>query len=199
MIYGVKTHREPENIMKSNRNAPEATARTVRFARIALSLILAAALAALASAPAGCDAPAPRARYADEWLTVSPESRQGDVSVYQDVQFADIPVPEEYMLLPAESSSFQGSLFRNARLTYQGRLEWSLALDFYRTQLAAAGWQLAKMDRGFNFRVLYFDKGQEKLIVVVRQIKNGSRAEIQLDNTDKNDLLLKGKLINPGY
>ncbi|MDR1745265.1 MAG: hypothetical protein LBS30_05880 [Planctomycetota bacterium] len=137
--------------------------------------------------------------YRDEWLAVGPESRQGDVSVYRDVQFADIPVPEEYVLLPVESSSFQGSLFRNAHLVYQGFLEWTRALDFYRERLPQAGWQLNKTERGYDFRVLYFDKGQEKLIVVVRQIRNGSRAEIQLDNVDKNDLLLKGKLINPGY
>ncbi len=150
----------------------------------------------LATVFAGCDG----SRYDNsEWLTVAPESRQGDVSVYRDIQFADIPVPAEYALLPRESSSFQGSLFRNAFLVYQGMLDWSLALDFYRTQLPQAGWLLSKTDRGYNFRVLYFGKSQEQLIVVVRQIPNGSRAEIQLDNIDKNDLLLKGKLIKPGY
>lgn len=154
-----------------------------------------ALVAALAFAvAAGCAAQGP-----GEWLTVGPESRQGDVSVFRDIQFADIPVPEEYVLLPRESSSFQGSLFRNAFLVYQGFLEWTQALDFYREQLPRAGWQLNRTDRGYDFRVLYFDKDQEKLIVVVRQIRNGSRAEIQLENTDKNDLLLKGRLINPGY
>ncbi len=117
-----------------------------------------ALVAALAFAvAAGCAAQGP-----GEWLTVGPESRQGDVSVFRDIQFADIPVPEEYVLLPRESSSFQGSLFRNAFLVYQGFLEWTQALDFYREQLPRAGWQLNRTDRGYDFRVLYFDKDQEK-------------------------------------
>lgn len=153
--------------------------------------LVAAALALVCAA--GCD------EYQNEWLVVGPESRQGDVSVYRDVQFADIPVPAEYVLLERESYSFQGQLFRNGVFKYQGPVEWTVALDFYRRELSAAGWGLEKTDRGSNYRVFYFGKGQEKLIVVVRQVRNGSRAELQLDNVDKNDLLLKGKLGDPGY
>ncbi|MCD8350820.1 MAG: hypothetical protein LUC93_09450 [Planctomycetaceae bacterium] len=153
---------------------------------------LAATALSLACA-AGCN------EYQNEWVTVGPESVQGDVSLYRDVQFADIPVPAEYTLLERESYSFQGALFRSGLLQYQGPLEWTQALDFYRQEFPNAGWALEKTDRGMDYRVLYFAKGQEKLIVVVRQIRNGSRAELQLDNVDKNDLLLKGKLHDPGY
>ncbi len=90
-------------------------------------------------------------------------------------------------------------MFRNAVIKYHGPLEWTLALDFYRNEMPAAGWTLEKTERGSDYRVFYFGKGQEKLIVVVKQIRNGSRAEIQLDNVGKNDLLLKGKLGDPGY
>lgn len=141
----------------------------------------------------GCDEPPP------DWVVVGPESAQGDVTLYRDVQFQDIPVPEEYTLLRGESYSFQGSLFRNGQLKYQGPLGWNDALDFYQQQLPAAGWVLAKTERGFDFRVMYFDKGPERLIAVVRQIDGGSRAELQLDNVGKNDLLLRGKLNDPGY
>lgn len=152
----------------------------------------AAALALLCAA--GCDQGS-----RDDWLTVGPESRQGDVSLFRDVQFADIPVPEEYDIVPRDSYSFQGAMFRNGMLVYQGMLDWRQALDFYRTQLPIAGWRQTRTEKGFDHRVLYFDKGQEKLIVVVRQIRNGSRAELQLDNVDKNDLLLKGKLNDMRY
>lgn len=136
----------------------------------------------------------------DDWVAVNPGSSQGsDVTLYRDVQFADIPVPQEYTLLPGGSHSFQGGLFRNGVLKYQGPLEWTAALDFYRVELSAAGWKLENTERGFDVRVLYFSKGGEKLIVVVRQIRNGSRAELQLDTIDRNDLLLKGKLQDPGY
>jgi hypothetical protein len=158
------------------------------------TMLAAAACAALAfSALPGCEEPP------EDWVVVGPESAQGDVTLYRDVQFQDIPVPAEYTLLRNESYSFQGSLFRNGILKYQGPVEWTEALDFYRRELLAAGWSLGKTEKGFDFRALYFDKGQERLIVVVRQIRGGSRAELQLGNRDKNDLLLKGKLNDPGY
>lgn len=135
----------------------------------------------------------------EDWLVVGPGSAQGDVTLYQDVQFQDIPVPEEYTLLRNESHSFQSSLFRQARLKYAGPVEWTVALDFYRAELPRAGWQPGRAERGFDFRVLYFSKGQERLIVIVRQLRTGSRVELQLDNAAKNDLLLKGRLNDPGY
>ncbi len=142
---------------------------------------------------AGCEQPPP------EWVTVGPGSRQGDVSLYRDVQFADIPIPAEYDLRRDLSYSFQGAVFRNAVLVYEGYLDWSAALEFYRRELPNHGWNLSKTERGHDFRVLYFDKGEEKLIAIVKQTRGGSQVEIQLDNVDKNDLLLKGRLNNPGY
>lgn len=158
--------------------------------------MLRTAVATLALAcAAGCDGQDNR----NDWITVGPESRQGDVSLFRDVQFADIPVPAEYAILPRESYSFQGSLFRQAQLKYEGPIGSSEAIYFYETHLPQAGWQFVKTERGYDLRVLYFTKGQEQLIVVVRSVRNGSRAEIQLDNVDKNDLLLKGKLNEPRY
>ena len=46
---------------------------------------------------AGCNEGPP------EWVTVAPGSRQGDVSLDRDVQFADIPVPAETHLLRGQS------------------------------------------------------------------------------------------------
>lgn len=121
----------------------------------------------------------------------------GDVTLYRDIQFEDIPGPEGYRLLPSESHSFQGSMFRSAVLHYEGMVEWTRAIDFYRTELTRTGWELRKIERGFAFRILHFHKGQEQLIVTVRQLRNGSRAELQLDNIERNDLLLRGKLQTP--
>lgn len=130
----------------------------------------------------------------ERWVSVAPGDNQGDVTLYRDIAFDDIPVPVEYGLLTDESYSFQGSMFRNGVFHYQGPLEWTNALDFYRTQLQAAGWQFEETERGFDFRVLRFRKGPEQLLVTVRQMRGGSRAELQLDNVERNDLLLKGRL-----
>ena len=130
----------------------------------------------------------------NHWVSVSPGDNQGDVSLYRDVAFDDIPVPIEYSLLPQQSYSFQGASSRNGVFFYEGPLEWTRALEFYRIQMTQAGWSLEELERGFTFRILRFRKGPEQLLVTVRQMRNGSRAELQLDNIEQNDLLLKGRM-----
>lgn len=134
---------------------------------------------------------------AAEQYATDPGAPQGDVNLYRDVQFDDIPVPPEYWLLPRETHSFQGASFRSGFFVYDGQLEWTVALDFYREQLPGFGWEQESVERGFDFRILRCRKGPESLIVTIRQIRNGSRVEIQLDNVERNDLLLKGKLGPP--
>ncbi|MCC8179305.1 MAG: hypothetical protein LIP23_00100 [Planctomycetes bacterium] len=148
---------------------------------------MAALVAAGCVGLAGCQNPAVGQVY-------TAGSQVGDVSMYRDIQFDDIPGPQEYSLILDESHSFQGSMFRSAYLVYAGPLEWRYALDFYRSQLPLFGWTAEGVETGFDFRVLTFRKDGERLFVTVRQLRNGSRTEIQLDNVDKNDLLLKGRL-----
>lgn len=154
------------------------------------------------------------AQRGNEWIVVSPRPPMGaqagvtatsanpnaaNTTMYRDVQFADIPVPSAYSILTNQSYSFQGALFRNGILKYQGPVEYAFAINFFRGQLPARGWKLEKTERGSDSRIMYFSKGQEKLIVIVSPVSGGSRTELQLDNIDNNDLLLKGKLTDPGY
>lgn len=153
-----------------------------------LHIATAALLAALAGA-SGC-----QGTGRDEWAAVSPVAAQGDVSLYRDIQFQDVPIPAGYAVSPTESYSFQGAMSRSGIIHYYGPIDYHDALEFYRAELPAAGWNIDNTERGFDFRVFRCSKGREKLIVTVRQIRGGSRAEIQLDDISKNDLLLKGKL-----
>lgn len=123
-----------------------------------------------------------------------PGERTGDVTLYRDMQFDDIAVPAEYMLIRNKSHSFQGSLFRSGVFHYEGPLDWSDAIAFYRKQMPTGGWTMEGFNRNYGFVEIRYRKGPEQLIVVVRQEMWGSRTEIQLDNIEKNDLLLKGKL-----
>ena len=132
----------------------------------------------------------------EDWVPVSGGMGPGDVNLYRDVAFEDVPLPAEYVVLTRHSHSFQSSQFRNALIHAQGPLEWTQALEYFRTRLPQSGWTLKETERGFDFRIYHFRKGQEQLIVTVRQVRNGSRAELQLDNPERNDLLLRGKLPN---
>lgn len=154
-----------------------------KFPRAALTL----AVAAMAFA-SGCIQETPTAY----WSTTAPVA--GDVNLARDVQFQDIPMPQGYMLNTNASYSFQGSQSRSGSFLYFGPVEWTEALDFFRTQMPLAGWTPGATERGFDFRVMHFQKGEEKAILTIRQVANGSTTEVQLDNIANNDLLLKGKL-----
>lgn len=150
---------------------------------------VAATLAAVLLCP-GCT----EEETAPNWTTAEPVAHVGDVTLARDVQFPDLPMPQQYVLNVNASYSFQGSQSRSGSFLYFGPLEWTEALDFFRAQMPVVGWTLVKSERGFDFRVLHFVKGDEKAILIVRQIQGGSSTEVQLDNIANNDLLLKGKL-----
>ncbi|MDR2390982.1 MAG: hypothetical protein LBE84_04805 [Planctomycetota bacterium] len=128
------------------------------------------------------------------WESAPGVPASGNITLYRDVGFDDIPIPGAYELLASESHSFQGFLSRSGVFSYQGRVELRDALEFFRTELPQAGWHQIANERGTDFRILRFRKGGEQLIATLRAVRNGSRAELQLDNVDRNDLLLKGKL-----
>ncbi|MDR3210711.1 MAG: hypothetical protein LBU79_02195 [Planctomycetota bacterium] len=123
-----------------------------------------------------------------------PGERPGEVTLYQDIQFDDIPTPAEYVLVRDQTSSFQGSRFRYGVFHYQGALDRTAAVSFYRLEMPKSGWSQSGHDRGFDFVEMRFRKGPEQVILVIRSMPYGSRAELQLDNIEKNDLLLKGRL-----
>jgi hypothetical protein len=151
-----------------------------------------ATLAVAAAAMGGCLS----TNYAPQWTPVEQTAPGGDVTLYRDVSFSDIPIPAEFALIDDESYSFQGAKFRTGVFRYAGSVDWSEALDYFRTAIPANGWILEKTDRGIADRAFTFSKGPERLIIVVRQVRNGTQLELQLDNIAQNDLLLKGKLKN---
>lgn len=151
--------------------------------------IAAAAVAAALGVAGGC-----ASQQRSNEVPFYPGERPGEVTMYRDLQFEDIPVPVEYTMLRDRSHSFQGSRFRTAVLIYEGPLDSGMALSFYRDEMPKSGWALDSFHRDYNFVDMRYRKGPEQLIVVVRSTVFGSRTEMQLDNIEKNDLLLKGRL-----
>lgn len=134
----------------------------------------------------------------DPWLTVAPGQTEADAALYRDVLFDDIPIPPEFELINNRSFSFQGATFRNGVYHYQGKVEWTWTLEYLRTELPNYGWVLERTDRGYDYRTLVFNKGQERLFATARQIRGGTGLELQLENAGRNDLLLRGQLPRAG-
>lgn len=151
--------------------------------------VISATAAAAFTVAAGCQGQQPSRE-----VPFYPGERPGEVTTYRDLQFDDMPVPIEYVMLRDKSHSFQGSRFRSGVFHYEGRLDGSDAVAFYRNEMPAHGWALQTFDRDMNFVEMRFRKGPEQVILVVRYAPWGSRAELQLDNIEQNDLLLRGEL-----
>lgn len=159
---------------------------------IAKKLVLSAAAAAVVAVAAGSGC---AQQQTNGEVPFYPGERTGDVTLYRDLQFEDLPVPAQYTLLRDKSHSFQGSQFRSGVFYYEGPLYWRDAAAFFVNEMPKGGWTLQKTDRDMFFVEMRFRKGPEQLIVVVRDnYPHGSRSELQLDNIEKNDLLLRGKL-----
>ena len=167
---------------------------------IRLLVLAAAALTGLVAlsviaGTSGCAFTERQGQVTDGSVPFFPGERKGDVTLYRDLQFNDIPVPAELVLLRDKSHSFQGSQFRSGIFYYEGQLYWRDALRFFENEMPREQWVQQSRQRGSSFVELRFRKGPEQLIVVVRNNgRNTTRAELQLDNIEKNDLLLRGKL-----
>ena len=167
---------------------------------IRLLVISAAALTGLVllsviAGTSGCSFRGQQEETAGGPVPFFPGERKGDVTLYRDLQFNDIPLPAEFQLLRDKSHSFQGSQFRSGIFYYEGQLYWRDALRFFENELPREQWVAQSRQHSGFFVELRFRKGPEQLIVVVRNNgKNTTRAELQLDNIEKNDLLLRGQL-----
>lgn len=120
--------------------------------------------------------------------------RPSDITLYRDVQFEDIPIPVGYQMRLDKSYSFQSSRFRTGVYMYEGNVAWQDVIDYYTNEMPRYGWSFAGTDRGYDFRVLTFRKGPEQAILTIRRFNVGSGLELQIDNVEDNDLLLKGKI-----
>lgn len=138
---------------------------------------------------AGC----PESRKPNDQVPFYPNEQQGDVTVYQDIQFEDIPVPESFVLQRDRSHSFQGSRFRNGMFYYAGPMDMVDTHRFYQQEMVRSGWTPTGGERGVDYNLLRFNKGKDRAIVVVRAYPRGSRVDIQIDDVTRGDLLANPK------
>ncbi len=87
----------------------------------------------------------------------------------QAVQFADVPVPRDFVLIPEKSWSYETASFRLCDMTYSGRAGTQAVIDFYKEQMSARGWKLSHQAENLGVRTLNFTKGDEKCTVTVKR------------------------------
>lgn len=116
-------------------------------------------------------------------VPTSSEIHSSEPVVLRNVQFSDIPVPDEYKIRRRESSTFQGNTLRFGRLVYDGIGTSFHTSQWYMSNMPQAGWALVDSQYRGQYRALHvFSKGRERARVDVFDMPNGVRVVIDLWN-----------------
>lgn len=116
-------------------------------------------------------------------VPTSPEIHATEPVVLRNVQFSDIPVPDEYKIRRRESSTFQGNTLRFGRLVYDGIGTSFHTSQWYMSNMPQAGWALVDSQYRGQYRALHiFSKGRERARVDVFDVANGVRVVIDIWN-----------------
>ena len=96
-------------------------------------------------------------------------------------QFADIPVPEGFILLPTSYSHEAGPV-RTASLKYQGKRIPELVDKFFRRVMPQLGWNIymAESSKGGNERFICCRKGRTVCVVYIRRRMKVTYLEIEI-------------------
>ena len=98
-----------------------------------------------------------------------PLSRPGDLRVGPDLQYSDLPVPQDFEYVAADSFSAQGTGFRVGEFVYKGDADAFELIRFYRSQMPANGWEETRnLDIGSR-AILFFQKEDERCTVIIRR------------------------------
>lgn len=146
-------------------------------------LIAAAATLLLIGLGSGCERVQDVGIAPSNRIPTSPEIHSSEPVVLRNVQFSDIPVPDEYRLRRRESSTFQGNTLRFGRLVYDGIGTSFHTSQWYMSNMPQAGWGLVDSQYRGQYRALHiFSKGRERVRVDVFDVPHGVRVVIDLWN-----------------
>ncbi|MBN2713257.1 MAG: hypothetical protein JXR97_12625 [Planctomycetes bacterium] len=119
----------------------------------------------------------------------NPKDTSGEVSVKEDIQFSDIPVPMGFVLRRNDSFSFQGTSFRFGNFVYEGVWGLQKTMAFYRRQMPLSGWELVEdVDESRDSQIYLYAKGRERCKIRVASTLEGIGVNVRLFNAamDKN-------------
>ncbi|GHV23021.1 hypothetical protein AGMMS49959_14960 [Planctomycetales bacterium] len=107
----------------------------------------------------------------------------GEVAVLRNVQFADVPAPQNFRFNRRLSHNFQGSALRGGVVVYDGILTVGAASDWYLAEMPKTGWQYVKSEIVKDYDIRHvFAKGDELATLRIwRPAGGNARVEIALD------------------
>lgn len=104
------------------------------------------------------------------------------ISVRKDVQFADIPVPYEFIIRRGDSNSFQGSAMRFGKLVYDGIWNTFNTSQWYMKEMPASGWRLVDTKYPNDYAATHvFSKEDETAVIKIYRHEGNTRVEIDIN------------------
>ena len=121
------------------------------------------------------------------------------VEVRKNVQFGDIPAPQEFTLDKQKTKTFQGSTMRFGTLVYAGIWNVWETNQWYLNAMDEAGWKLINSKFENDYLVKnYFKKQSEMAAIEIADNNDGLTIVTILLNDDEQEIQLKEKLANQG-
>ncbi len=162
---------------------------------IGLTLIILGALTA-----GGCHDPS-YVPHVDDPSAQHPYSADigSQIEVRKNIQFADIPAPQEFSLNKEETMTFQGSSMRFGTLVYAGIWNVWETNQWYLNAMEEAGWKLihSKFINDYNVEN-FFKKGRETVFLTIVDNMNGLTVVTAKLNDEDSEERLKDKLLAKG-
>lgn len=121
------------------------------------------------------------------------------VEVRKNVQFADIPAPQEFSIDKLNTKTFQGSSMRFGTLVYSGIWNVWETNQWYLNAMEEAGWKLlnSKFENDYYVKN-FFKKKDETVALEIKDNGNGLTIVTAMLNNDEQETQLKEKLLEKG-
>lgn len=98
-----------------------------------------------------------------------PKPAENNIVLQRNIQFADLPVPKGYALVPEKVFTHRGSTFRFGRLFYQGTWTVRGTSVWYRQQMPLFGWSREGTEILEDYHVKeHYRKGRERVTVEIQ-------------------------------
>ncbi len=121
------------------------------------------------------------------------------VEVRKNVQFADIPAPQEFSIDKLNTKTFQGSSMRFGTLVYSGIWNVWETNQWYLNAMEEAGWKLlnSKFENDYYVKN-FFKKKDETVALEIKDDGKGLTIVTAMLNNDEQETQLKEKLLEKG-